>query len=361
MIRFSRKQLRIPYLVFLLVFVVLPLLVILYYALTNGEGQFTWENFREFFVDGKTMGTLFYSLMIAVTTTIVCLLIAYPTAYILARGNLKRGPVYVILLVMPMWINFTLRITAVKEILDVIEGNLAMYPFFNTILCMVYDFLPFMILPLYTTISKLDDSLPEAAADLGASSFHVFWRVMIPMTLPGIISGVTMVFLPAMTNYVVLDMIYNSTYIMGSLIGSYFNAYDWHNGSMISILLLILMFFVTWITDRFAKKWKQEEVAYGEKIRTKTLAFLCICVFVCTDFCADCLQFYEFYDDWCDSWFFTGALCHIIYHEGTAPYDWRNASFSGYGCFFVHSSWNHWCNQSVPFTPGKKAGSASIF
>ena len=234
MIRFSRKQLRIPYLVFLLVFVVLPLFVILYYALTNGEGQFTWENFREFFVDGKTMGTLFYSLMIAVTTTIVCLLIAYPTAYILARGNLKRGPVYVILLVMPMWINFTLRITAVKEILDVMEGNLAMYPFFNTILCMVYDFLPFMILPLYTTISKLDDSLP------------------------GIISGVTMVFLPAMTNYVVLDMIYNSTYIMGSLIGSYFNAYDWHNGSMISILLLILMFFVTWITDRFAKKQEVE-------------------------------------------------------------------------------------------------------
>ena len=258
MIKFSRKQLRIPYLVFLLVFVVLPLLVILYYALTNGEGQFTWENFREFFVDGKTMGTLFYSLMIAVTTTIVCLLIAYPTAYILARGNLKRGPVYVILLVMPMWINFTLRITAVKEILDVMEGNLAMYPFFNTILCMVYDFLPFMILPLYTTISKLDDSLPEAAADLGASSFHVFWRVMIPMTLPGIISGVTMVFLPAMTNYVVLDMIYNSTYIMGSLIGSYFNAYDWHNGSMISILLLILMFFVTWSTDRFAKKQEVE-------------------------------------------------------------------------------------------------------
>ncbi len=132
---------------------------------------------------------------------------------------------------------------------------------------MVYDFLPFMILPLYTTISKLDDSLPEAAADLGASSFRVFWRVMIPMTLPGIISGVTMVFLPAMTNYVVLDMIYNSTYIMGSLIGSYFNAYDWHNGSMISILLLILMFFVTWITDRFAKK--QEVEARGGGICEK--------------------------------------------------------------------------------------------
>ena len=102
------------------------------------------------------------------------------------------------------------------------------------------------------------EELECLAAEKGASSFHVFWRVMIPMTLPGIISGVTMVFLPAMTNYVVLDMIYNSTYIMGSLIGSYFNAYDWHNGSMISILLLILMFFVTWITDRFAKKQEVE-------------------------------------------------------------------------------------------------------
>lgn len=152
------------------------LFVILYYALTNGEGQFTWENFREFFVDGKTMGTLFYSLMIAVINNDCLFIDCVSDCLYTGTGNLKRGPVYVILLVMPMWINFTLRITAVKEILDVMEGNLAMYPFFNTILCMVYDFLPFMILPLYTTISKLDDSLPEAAADLGASSFHVFWR-----------------------------------------------------------------------------------------------------------------------------------------------------------------------------------------
>ncbi len=130
--------------------------------------------------------------------------------------------------------------------------------FSHTILCMVYDFLPFMILPLYTTISKLDDSLPEAAADLGASSFNVFWRVMIPMTLPGIISGVTMVFFAGDDKLCCVRYDYNSTYIMGSLIGSYFNAYDWHNGSMISILLLILMFFVTWITDRFAKKQEVE-------------------------------------------------------------------------------------------------------
>ena len=254
MLKFSRKQLNIPYVLFLVVFVVLPLLVILYYALTNGEGQFTLENFQAFFTNGKTMGTLLYSVLIALVTTVFCLLIAYPTAYVLARGSFKRGSVMMILLVLPMWINFTLRITALKEILNVLEGNLAMYPFLNTIICMVYDFLPFMILPLYTTISKLDESLPEAAADLGASRWHIFRKVMIPLTMPGIISGVTMVFLPAMTNYVVLDMIYNSTYIMGSLIGSYFNTYDWHNGSMISIILLLFMFGITWVTGKFSDK-----------------------------------------------------------------------------------------------------------
>ena len=263
MLKFSRKQLNIPYILFLVVFVVLPLLVILYYALTNGEGQFTLENFQAFFTNGKTMGTLLYSVLIALVTTVFCLLIAYPTAYVLARGSFKRGSVMMILLVLPMWINFTLRITALKEILDVLEGNLAMFPFLNTIICMVYDFLPFMILPLYTTISKLDESLPEAAADLGASRWHIFWKVMIPLTMPGIISGVTMVFLPAMTNYVVLDMIYNSTYIMGSLIGSYFSTYDWHNGSMISILLLLIIFGVTSLTERFSNEQSVESRGGG--------------------------------------------------------------------------------------------------
>lgn len=114
---------------------------------------------------------------------------------------------------------------------------------------MTYDFLPFMILPLYTTLSKMDNSLIEAAADLGASHGAAFFKVTVPLSVPGIISGVTMVFLPAMTNYVILDMLYNSTYIMGSLIGSYFNAYDWHSGSMISIVLLIIIFIITLATN----------------------------------------------------------------------------------------------------------------
>ena len=152
------------------------------------------------------------------------------------------------LFIAPMWINFTLRVVALKEVLTVIEGNLAYHPFLNTVIGMTYDFLPFMILPLYTTLSKLDNSYLEAAADLGANPATTFLKVTLPLSLPGFVSGVTMVFLPSMTNYVILDMLYNSTYIMGSLIGSYFSAYDWHNGSMIALILLIIICIVSLIS-----------------------------------------------------------------------------------------------------------------
>ena len=224
---FSRKTLGIPYAIFLLLFVAMPLLVLVYYAFTNGAGEFSLANFTLFFTDSKAIGTLIYSVMVAVVTTIVCLLIAYPVAYLLAKGEFRRGNVLLMLFVMPMWINFTLRITALKEILTLIEGNLAFHPFLNTVIGMTYDFLPFMILPIYNTIAKI-----------------------------GIISGITMVFLPSMTNYVVLDMMYNSTYIMGSLVGSYFSMYDWNNGSVISMILLILILLLSTITGEFSDKEK---------------------------------------------------------------------------------------------------------
>ena len=242
-LRFNRSQLCIPYAVFLVLFVIAPLIVIVYYAFTNGEGNFTFSNFVGFFSSTNTLGTLLYSFLLSIVTTLVCLLIAYPTAYILARSNFKKKYVLLLLFILPMWINFTLRITALKEILSVLEGNLAAYPF-----------LPFMILPLYTSLLKLDNSLLEAAADLGGNKFTVFLRVTLPLSVPGIVSGVTMVLLPSMTNYVVLDMLYNSTYIMGSLIGSYFSAYDWNNGSMISLVLLVIIFLVTLVTNRFSDK-----------------------------------------------------------------------------------------------------------
>lgn len=247
---FDRKALAIPYAIFLIFFVILPLLVVVYYGFTDGEGHISFKNFLSFFTNGKTMGTLLYSLVIGVVVTAVCLLLAYPVAYILAKGEYSRKHSFLMIFVLPMWINFTLRITALKEILTLIEGNLAYHQFLNTIICMVYDFLPFMIMPLFNSLTKLEDSMIEASRDLGANSAQTFLKVVLPLSVPGIISGITMVFLPAMTNYVVLDMVYNSTYIMGSLIGSYFSAYDWNNGSVISAILLMLIGMFTMITNR---------------------------------------------------------------------------------------------------------------
>lgn len=247
--RFSRKVLGIPYAVFLLIFVVAPLLVLGYYAFTNGQGVFTFSNLADFFTDPNTLGTLCYSLALAFVSTLVCLLLAYPIAYFLASSGLKSKNVVLMLFVMPMWINFSLRITALKEILTVIEHNLAFYPFLNSVIGMTYDFLPFMILPIYNTVEKIPVSLKEAARDLGADSTSAFIKVTLPLSVPGIVSGISMVFLPAMTNYVVLDMLYNSTYIMGSLIGSYFAAYNWNSGSMISLVLLGIICLFTLLTD----------------------------------------------------------------------------------------------------------------
>ena len=247
--KFTRKSLGIPYAVYLMLFVVAPLLVLFYYAFTNGSGQFTLSNFTGFFTDPNAMGTLFYSFAVAVVTTLVCLLLAYPIACILAFSKLKAKSALVMIFVLPMWINFSLRITALKEILTVFEGNLAMYPFFNAVVGMTYYFMQFTIPPIYTTVSRLDGALREAAMDLGANEAQTFLRVTLPLSVPGIMSGISMVFLPAMTNYVVLDMLYNSTYIMGSLIGSYFSAYNWNGGSMIALILLGIICLFTLLTD----------------------------------------------------------------------------------------------------------------
>ena len=258
---FSQRRLGIFYGLFLLVFVAAPLLVLFYYAFTDGTGKFSTGNLTHFFTDPNTLGTLCYSFVLALVVTAVCLVIAYPVAYIQAQSNIKSKSVILLLFIMPMWINFTLRITALKEVLSLIEGNLAFYPFLNSVIGMTYDFLPFMILPLYTTLSKLDKNLIEAASDLGANNMQTFTRIIFPLSVPGIVSGVSMVFLPAMTNYVVMDMLYNSTYIMGSLIGSYFSAYDWNNGSMIALILLFIIGVVAVLT------WDREQDGSGSIIQ----------------------------------------------------------------------------------------------
>lgn len=252
--RFSRSQLCIPYGVFLALFVVFPLLLIVYYAFTDkATGAVSFSNFVEFFTDASAISNLIISIGIGIVTTIVCLLIAYPIAYILSRFKSARSYILVMLFVMPMWINFVLRAMALKELLSLL-GLYGEYNFLNTIIGMVYDFLPFMILPLYTTLIKMDKSLEDAAGDLGANGFRVFTKVTLPLSVPGILSGATMVFLPSMSCYVITDTFGNSKIpLIGKLIEEQFSGQsgNWNYGSAIALIMLAVMFISMLATGGF--------------------------------------------------------------------------------------------------------------
>ena len=190
------------------------------------------------FCNANTLGTLCYSLAVAVVTTAVCLLIAYPTAYILAGSRLKNRSALLLLFIMPMWINFSLRITALKEILTLIEGNLSYFPFLNAVIGMAYDFLP-----VYDP-ADLQHAFQAGRLSGGGGQGSGRGREtgIFPRCAAAVCTGhrqrrVHGIF-AFHDNYVVLDMLYNSTYIMGSLIGSYFAAYNWNGGSMIALILL---------------------------------------------------------------------------------------------------------------------------
>ncbi len=261
--RFSRRLLAIPYALFLLIFVVAPLFIILYYAFTNGDtGSFTLDNFINFFsgtggqsfFESSRFKTIVQSLFISIMSTFLCLLIAYPVAYVIANCKAKNKVGLLLLFIVPMWVNFVLRINALKELLDWIGIYLKSdaWNIVNTILGMVYDFLPFMILPIYTTITKIDKSYLEAAKDLGATPARAFLQVTLPLSKAGIMSGVSMVFLPSMTNYVVSNyMTFNHTKIIGAFIDECFKNDLWNLGSVTALLLLTLMFTITWLTGGF--------------------------------------------------------------------------------------------------------------
>ena len=260
--RFSRKWLAVPYALFLLVFVIFPLFIIFYYAFTNEQGNFTLEHLTNFFsgsgkdsfFESSKFKTIVQSLLISLTSTLVCLLIAYPVAYIIANCKLKNKSALLLLFVVPMWVNFVLRVNALKEMLDWlgIYNVSKNWNIFNTILGMVYDFLPFMIMPIYTTIIKIDKSYLEAAKDLGSGNVTAFLKVTLPLSKAGILSGFSMVFLPSMTNYVISNYLtYNHVKIIGAYIDECFRNDLWNTGSVTALLLLTLMFVITWLTDGF--------------------------------------------------------------------------------------------------------------
>ena len=263
-LHFSRKLLAIPYGLFLGIFVLIPLFIIVYYAFTNDDGRFTLEYVRVFFNESGegflgffksyNFKTIMQSLFISVMSTLICLFIAYPVAYIIAKCKLKNKSVLLLLFIVPMWVNFVLRINALKE-LFVWLGTYNKsngWNIVNTIIGMVYDFLPFMILPIYTTIIKIDNSYLEAARDLGATGTRAFIKVTLPLSKAGIASGISMVFLPSMTNYVVSNYLtFRNVKIIGKLIDDYFMGDLWHDGSFIALVLLLFMFLVTWLTGGF--------------------------------------------------------------------------------------------------------------
>lgn len=247
---FSRKILAVPYAVFMILFVVVPLLLIIAYAFTDESGRITLENFRAFFSGGHNINTLMFSIFIGMANTAVCLLFGYPAAYFLAKKDFGFGKATVLLFIMPMWINFVLRTAATRDLLFAIGISGGEHPYLATMIGMVYNYLPFVILPLYTTMTKLDRSLIEASYDLGANKTKTFFLTILPMTKAGIVSASTMVFMPTMSSYVISDVMgERKISLIGNSIQLYFDQGLWHIGSLVALVMLAIIAFGALCSD----------------------------------------------------------------------------------------------------------------
>ncbi|MCQ2793570.1 MAG: ABC transporter permease [Bacilli bacterium] len=247
--RFQRKYFSIPYIIFLSLFVIVPILLIVYYAFSDATGALSVAAAAKFFSDTTKLQVILVSFFISVQTTLICLLIGYPLAYFLANTKINKNVMLIMLFIMPMWINFVLRTTATRSILFAVNLTGGNTPYLATLIGMVYNYLPFVILPLYTTMLKLDHSQVEAAADLGASPIQVFIKNIIPQSIPGIISAVTMTLVPVMSSYVISDALSEGNVtLIGNSIYLNFANYQWNSGSFMAFVLLILVVFSMFMT-----------------------------------------------------------------------------------------------------------------
>jgi spermidine/putrescine transport system permease protein len=252
-----KKYLSYPHIVWMSIFVLAPMVLVLFYSLTkveNGHTSFTFAHFIRF-IDPIYIKVLIRSIVLALIATIICLIIGYPLAYILANSESAKKHSILFLIIIPMWMNFLLRTYAWMTILEnsgILNSILEslgfqkvqfMYNQGAVIFGMVYNFLPFMILPIHSVLIKIDRSLIEAAKDLGAGSKRIFTKVIFPLSLPGIISGITMVFMPAVTTFVISRLLGGGQFtLIGNLIEKQFvYVGDWNFGSAISIILMILI------------------------------------------------------------------------------------------------------------------------
>ncbi len=253
----SSRSVAYPYLFWMVIFIVVPLLLILYYAFTvpvDGGVALSLDNFAKL-ASKNYITVIFKSLGIAALTSLFCLLLGYPVSYFLSKSKLKNKGFIVFLFIIPMWMNSLIRtyawvsileknglLNAILGFLHLPEVNI-LYTDSAVILGMVYNFLPFMILPIYNVLTNMDAHLIEAAQDLGANGVTVFRRVIFPLSLPGVFSGITMTFMPSVTAFLISNLLGGGQNVLiGNLIERQFLNYgDWHLGSAISALLMVVI------------------------------------------------------------------------------------------------------------------------
>ena len=243
----KRSHWSIPYVVFMAIFVVLPLLLILVYAFQDGIGHFTLSNITHFFSDSDALGTFAVSIEVAIENTLICILLGYPAAWILANKDLNRSAVTIILFIMPMWINALMRTLATAELFNTLGITLGK----GTLLFgMVYDYLPFMIYPIYNVLNKMDKSYAEAAQDLGATPWEVFWKVTVPLSMPGVSSGILMVFMPTVSTFAISEFLTNNKIkLFGTIIQENINSSMWNYGAALAFIMLIIIGISTLFTN----------------------------------------------------------------------------------------------------------------
>lgn len=272
------RQLVLPYLIWSVLMLVLPMVLIVFYSFI-GPGnsvvsfRFTLANYIRFFTDKDFLIILWRSLLIAVKTTILCLLIGYPIAYFISRSSKKMQSFLVLAVTMPMWINMLVRTYAWIGLLtkggpiSILLGWLGfrdveiLYTETAVLIGMVYNFLPYMILQIHTALSKMDKSLLEAASDLGASKYQTFRRVILPLSLPGVVSGITLVFLPAVSAFFIPKLLGGGQYfLIGNVIENQFiTVGEWNFGSAISVIMAMIMMLLMLLVRKLDERGKGEE------------------------------------------------------------------------------------------------------
>ena len=275
------SRFAVPYVVWMAIFVVAPILIMVVYAFSSAQGGFTLENFSQM---GTYTAVFTRSFKLAIVATLICLIIGYPTACFMSREGPSFQRVGMVLIMLPMWMNFLLRTYSWMSILEkngllnqlfsaiglfdlinsVFGTNIQYFKMIGTsgavVLGMVYNYLPFMILPIYSVIIKLDNSLLEAARDLGANSAGVFRKVILPLSLPGVLSGITMVFVPSVSTFAISRLLGGGTQMMlGDLIEQQFlgGAYNPHLGSAIALVMMVIVVVCMWVMNHFGEGEEQ--------------------------------------------------------------------------------------------------------